>query len=1162
VTTAAFLASLRDRQISLSIEGDRLRCSAPKGALTRELQSEIAQRKADILSCLRAGAAMPRRQAPPIRPVPRTRPLPLSFGQQRLWFLHQMDPASAAYNLQLSMPLPAVDVVLLERVLSEIVRRHETLRTTFDVADGQPVQIVHPTAPVRVAVFDLSPLAPDQRQAEAQRIKWETYTRPFDLIEGPVIRFVLLQLPEGRAELLIAQHHIVTDGWSVALLAEEFRAIAQAYVQGQPSPLPELPVQYADYASWQRAWLAGDVLEEHLAYWRRRLEGLTALEMPIDRPRPAVQSFAGALQAFVLSEPTSQALRKLSRDQNVTLYMTLLTAFQALLARYSGQTDIVVGTSNGNRRQIELEHLIGFFVNTQVIRTDFSGDPTFFDALRRVAGAALEAYDHEDVPFEKLVEDLQPRRDLSRSPLFDVLFIMQNTPLEVFVRQHGSARALPAGAIHAADLPVRKSPAKFDLTLSMGEAGDRIYASLEYSTDLFDDETITQLLGHFEILLEAVALGPERRLSSIPLLTAADRELVNRANATSEPLDDVCLHDLIAARLRITPDAVAVTSDLETLTYRTLDALGNRIARTLVDAGVGPGMRVAVCLDRTPRMVAALLGVLKAGAAYVPLDPEYPRERLAYMLEDSAAVAILTTKDVAPLLPASRTLAIDIEDGIQENADPFRAPASPSSPAYVIYTSGSTGRPKGVVVPHAAVVNFLSTMSRRPGMTDRDVMVAVTTLAFDIAGLELFLPLMAGGRVVIADRAETLDGARLSERLARDRATVMQATPATWRMLLDSGWRPTPALRMFCGGEAMPRALADALLAGGGELWNLYGPTETTIWSTAQRLEADGRPISIGSPVGNTTLYVLDGSGGQVATGIAGELHIGGAGVAHGYLNRPDLTAERFVPDPFGSRPGGRLYRTGDMVKRRRDGSLDYIGRTDHQIKLRGFRIELPEIEAVLAGMPSVAESIAMVHTGVSGDPALVAYVRPADGTTLDAGDLRAHLREMLPAYMVPAHIVPIDAWPRTPNGKIDRKALPKPAAEAGAQAAYVAPQNDAERKIAEIWRDLLKAERVGARDNFFDLGGHSLLIVTLQGRLAAVFDQPLRIVDLFRFPTVESLARHLTAESAPAAMLDGVQDRALRNREAARRRRVTREPIEMAGAARIVGADRPARAD
>ena len=624
MTTAAFLAALRDRQINLSVEGDRLRCTAPKGALTQELQAEIARRKAEILSCLGQGEARPRRQAPPIPRVSRDGTLPLSFGQQRLWFLHQMDPASAAYNLQLSIPLPAVDVALLERVLTEIVRRHETLRTTFDVVDGQPVQIVRPAAPVSVAVSDLSGLAPDQRQAEAQRIKWETYTRPFDLIEGPVIRFALLRLPEGRAELIIAQHHIVTDGWSIALLADELRVIAQAYVQGQPSPLAELPVQYADYASWQRAWLTGDVLAEHLAYWRGRLDGLAALELPLDRPRPPVQSFAGAVQSFVLSEQASHGLRRLSREQNVTLYMTLLTVFQALLARYAGQTDIVVGTSNGNRRQIELEQLIGFFVNTQVVRTDLSGDPTFLEALQRVASAALEAYDHEEVPFEKLVEELQPRRDLSRSPLFDVLFIMQNTPLEVFVRQHGSARALPPGPIHAADLPVRKSTAKFDLTLSMAEVGDRICGSLEYSTDLFDDETITRLLGHFDILLEAAAVEPGRRLSAVPLLTSADCELIERSNATAEPLPRASVHDLVDDRARIAPDAVAVESDLETLTYGALGALSNRIARTLVAAGVRPGMRVAVCVERTPRMVAALLGVLKAGAAYVPLDPEYP----------------------------------------------------------------------------------------------------------------------------------------------------------------------------------------------------------------------------------------------------------------------------------------------------------------------------------------------------------------------------------------------------------------------------------------------------------------------------------------------------------------------------------------------------------
>ena len=1161
MTTAGFLAELRSRHIKVSVEGDRLRCTGPKGALSAELQSELSRRKAEILSCLREGAGpQPRLQAPPIRPVPRDRPLPLSFGQQRLWFLHQMDPASAAYNLQLTIPLPGVDVPLLERVLTEVVRRHETLRTTFTVVDGEPVQVIGPPAAVMLPAFDLSALPPADRAAQSQRIKWDTFASPFDLTSGPLIRFALLHLPHGAAELLIAQHHIVTDGWSIALLYEELRAISQAFMRGEPSPLPDLPVQYADYACWQRDWLAGSVLEQQLGYWRRRLDGLPVLELPTDRPRPAMQTFKGALQSFALSADLSHALRRLTREKGVTLYMTLLSVFQALLARYSGQTDIVVGTSNGNRSQVETERMIGFFVNTQVIRTDVSGDPTFAELVGRVSGAALEAYEHQDLPFEKLVEELQPRRDLSRSPLFDVMFILQNTPLETFAREAAARGAAPAAAVRAQELPIQKGTAKFDLTLSLAEVGDRICGTLEYSTDLFDDATITRMLGHFEDLVTAVAADPDTRLSRIPLLTEADRMNLARWNATSEPFADVCVHDLVTAQALKTPSAVAVEGNEGSLTYTGLERLSNQIARHLISVGVTPGSRVAVCVERTPRMVAALLGVLKAGAAYVPLDPEYPRERLAYMLTDCDGAATITERAVGALLPdaGGPRVYLDDRDGpiAGHSPDTLNRSVHPGGVAYVIYTSGSTGRPKGVMVPHRAVVSFLTTMARRPGLSADDVLVSVTTLAFDIAALELFLPLTVGARVVMADRVDTLDGARLRDRLVRSNATVLQATPATWRLLLEAGWEGTPQIRMLCGGEAISRSLADALLERAPVLWNLYGPTETTIWSAAEPLEADDRPIAIGRPVGNTTMYVLDALGQPVPPGIAGELHIGGSGVAYGYLNRADLTADRFLPDPFSALPGARMYRTGDLAKARQDGRLEYLGRADFQVKLRGFRIELPEIEAVLSEVESIAEAVAVIRTDTPGEPRLVAYVRPANGVVPDLADVRAHLRERLPAYMVPSNIAIVDTWPRTPNGKVDRKALPA-VGDSGLQAAFVAPQTDAERKVAEIWRAVLRVDRVGANDNFFDLGGHSLLIVSLQGRLSDAFGQPVRVVDLFRFPTVQALARHLTPNGHGAGTLDGIQDRALRNREAARRRRTMREM----GRAFDAAADRGAHA-
>ena len=1141
LTTVAFLAELRARKINVSADGDRLRCTGPKGSLTPDLQSELLRRKADILSCLQERAAS-RRQPPPIRPVSRVGPFPLSFGQQRLWFLHQIDPTSAAYNLYLTIPLPAADVTIVERALSEIVRRHATLRTAFTVIDGSPVQVITPAEPVTVPVFDLSGLEAADRVRESQRIQWETFSEPFDLAEGQVIRFALLRHPDAAAELIVAQHHIATDGWSIALFCDELRVLGGAYAKGEEPSLPALSIQYVDYACWQREWLQGDVLADRLAYWRDRLDNLSVLDLPADRPRPAIQSFAGAAQSFVLSATLSNALRRLSHEHDVTLYMTLLAAFQALLARYAGQTDIAVGTSNGNRSQVEIEHLIGFFVNTQVVRTDLGGDPTFVDVLRRVSSAALDAYEHQDVPFEKLVEELQPKRDLSRSPLFDVMFILHNATAaalpHVLLQRGGSSEAIRAG-----ESAVRKAIAKFDLTLSMTEAGDRIGGSLEYSTALFDDDSVTRMLRCFEDLLQVVATDPTRRISSIPLLSGPDRAVLAQSNATTVAIPDACVHDLIAAQARRTPDAIAIASDEETLTYAALDALSNQIARRLIASGVRSGSRVAICVDRTPRMVAAVLAVLKSGAAYVPLDPEYPHDRLAYILADSGAVATLTERAVESLLPAGGgpRILIDSVDRTVDEAEPLPHRATPASVAYLIYTSGSTGRPKGVVVPHRAVVNFLSTMARRPGLAASDVLVAVTTLAFDIAGLELLLPLTVGARVVIADRADTLSGSRLTALLVRSNATVLQATPATWRLLVDAGWDGTPPIRMFCGGEALSRDLADTLLDRAEVLWNLYGPTETTIWSAAERVDASDRPVTIGHPIGNTALHVLDAAGSPVPPGFVGELYVGGAGVTYGYYNQPDLTAGHFVPDPFTTEPGARMYRTGDLAKRRADGRVEYLGRADHQIKLRGFRIELTEIEAVLGEVSGVADAIAVVR-GDGGEPRLVAYVRPVGGETVDMVRLLSHLRDQLPAYMVPADIVAVEAWPRTPNGKVDRKALPAPADTIGVHAGYAAPQSDAERRIAEIWRGVLKVDGVGASDNFFDLGGHSLLIVTLQAQLAAAFDRPVRVVDLFRFPTVQALASHLTRIDERSEMVEVNQGRASRNREAARRRRTMRD--------------------
>jgi amino acid adenylation domain-containing protein len=1165
MTVTDFLSDLRKRDVALWLEGDRLRCSAPRNVLTPELQAQLALFKAEILDSLRAARDRKQTGPPPLQPAPRTGKMPLSFGQQRLWFLHQMDPESTVYNIHDSVWLEKVDVPLLEQALTELVRRHETLRTTFGVVDGDPVQIIAPPAPVALRVVDLRSHDAASRQAEAQRLKAENARAPFDLSRGPLFRFVLLRLSDDTFELLVTQHHIVTDGWSIALLYSEMARIYEALKAGRPHGLPELRIQYADYAYWQRRWLMGDVLAPQLAYWKKQLGGLAVLEIPTDHPRPATQTLKGALQILALPRHLSDALVTLSRDEGVTLYMVLLAAFKIVLAKYSGQTDIVTGTSNGNRTRTELEQIIGFFVNTQVLRVDLSGDPTLSEVLQRVSAVALDAYANQDVPFEKLVEELQPKRDLSRSPLFDVMFILQNTKLETLNRSatHNAAKALAArehgggtsgfatrlmteGA--GARVLIETGISKFDLTLYLMETNEGIRGSLEYNTDLFEHETMTRMLDHYETVLQALVENPRQRLSELSILTRVERERFESWQGRAQPQGHETLPELVAAQVARTPDAVAVVGGAGSLTYADLDRRSNQIAHRLRALGVAPGERVGVSVERSAAMVAALLGVIKAGGAYVPLDPAFPRDRLAYMLEDAGARVIVADTASAAELPAhgAAVVALDVRAEWTGVSDaPVPATARPEDVAYVIYTSGSTGKPKGVAIPHRAIVNFLRSMAEEPGLTSSDVLVAVTTLSFDIAGLELFLPLIVGARIEVVSRDEAADGAALQARLSSSGGTVLQATPATWRLLLEAGWQGHPGLRMFCGGETLPRDLADKLLAGGGALWNLYGPTETTVWSTAEQVPPGSAPITIGRPIANTQAYVLDSAGQRVPVGVLGELYLGGAGLAQGYLGKPGLTAERFVPDSVGSTPGGRLYRTGDVARWLPDGRLECLGRVDHQVKVRGFRIELGEIEAALVAHPAIRSAVVTVHPDAAGEKRLVAYVIPDVDPPPVVSDLRHALKARLPDYMIPSVFQVLQAFPQTPNGKIDRKALPAPdGVRPHLESNYVVPRNAVEQTIAAVWQEVLGVQSVGVFDNFFDLGGHSLLLVKAHGRLHGQFERELSIIDMFRYPTVDALAKHVSeavdvsgAADASGAMT-GARERAEKLKRAATRSR------------------------
>ncbi|HEU4556995.1 MAG TPA: amino acid adenylation domain-containing protein, partial [Longimicrobium sp.] len=967
------------------------------------------------------------------------------------------------------------------------------------------VQVVAPFGGFTLPVEDLSGLGEADREAEVRRRAAAEAARVFDLSRGPLFLAALLRLGGEDHVLLLSMHHVVSDAWSLGIFIRELSTLYAVYRDGGASPLAELPVQYADYAVWQREQLAGEVLDRELAYWRERLAGAPwLLELPTDHPRPAVRTYRGATAPVELSPELLERLQAVGRSEGATLFMTLLGAFQVLLAKYGGNDDVVVGSPIAGRTRGEVEELIGIFLNTLVLRTDLSGDPAFREVLRRVREVTLGAYEHQEMPFEQLVAELQPERSLSHAPLFQAMFTLQNA-------RDGGGGGLPGLEIGGVDADI--GVARFDLALALAPAAGGLRGGLTYSTDLFERGTAERMVRHLERVLEQVAADADVRLSRLDLLGEAERALVlEEWNRTEAGLPaERCIHHLFEAQAERTPGAVAVVHRGERLTYAELNARANRLAHHLGARGVGPDARVGVCVERRVGMLVGLLGVLKAGGAYVPLDPAYPVERLRYMVENSAPVMLLTEPALEGLFEGSGVPVVDLSAPAPEwaglpESNPGRGDVGPGDLAYVIYTSGSTGLPKGVMVGHGGVVNLLASMRGNVAMDSGDRVLSVTTIAFDIAALELFLPLSCGASTVILDRSDAADPALLAAAISGHEATVLQATPATWRMLVEGGWEGKGGLRALCGGEALGTALAAEVRGRVGELWNVYGPTETTIWSSAERVgEASlrGRAhVPVGRPLGNTRIYLLDASGAPVPVGVAGELYIGGAGVARGYRNRPGHTAERFVPDPFGAVPGARLYRTGDLGRWLADGTIEFMGRNDAQVKVRGFRVELGEIEARLAGHAAVRQAVVVAREDVPGDTRLVAYIVGE----AEAEALRAHLRGSLPEYMVPGAFVSLDQFPLTPNGKVDRKALPAPEL-APAGETYVAPRTPAVEVLAEIWAEVLRLERVGAHESFFELGGHSLIAIRMISRVRAVFGVELPLRLLFEGPTVAELA-------------------------------------------------------
>jgi amino acid adenylation domain-containing protein len=1051
---------------------------------------------------------------------------PTSFAQRRLWFVHQLEPGSPSYNITTALKLSGqLDTGALEHSLDHVIARHEALRTTFRLVDGEPVQVIAPELRVQLPFADRTEVSADDRDTEIQRLIQTQARLPFDLQRGPLLRAQLVRLGPDEHVLILVVHHIVFDGWSAGVLSRELSECYRAFTTGNGPHLPELPVQYADFAVWQREWLTGEAFERQLAYWRTQLaKAPTSLDLPTDFQRPQLQTHRGSTEKLMLSPRLLERLTALSREEGATLFMTLLAGFQLLLSRYAGQKDIVVGSPIANRPRSELEHLVGFFVNSLALRTDLSGNPSFRELLRRVRKVALGAYAHQNLPFERLVEELNPERVGNRNPFFQVMFVLQNAPRSRLV--------LPGITIRS--LPRKTGTAKFDLTLHMHQLSRGLMANLEYNTDLFEAGTITRMLCHLERLLEEVTTSPDRPLSSIPLLSADEqRQVLYDWNQTARPFPtEHAVHQLFEHQATIRPDAIALEDGSDVVSYAELNRRANRLARYLQRQGVGPEVSVGVAVERSADLIVALLAVLKAGGAYVPLDSRHPAERLAIMLEDGRVSVLITMIGGLPDLPDR--IAVVRLDGDRdliaaESEDNLITRSWAEQLAYVMHTSGSTGGPKAIGVPHRAIVRLVLNTDYLQ-LTPEDRVAQVSNTSFDAATFEIWGALLNGGRLVLIHPDVVLSPREFAAEIRQRGITAMFLTTALFNLLAAADPRVFETVHsvLFGGEAADPRRVREVVTHGRPQrLLHVYGPTEVTTfatWFEVRDVPEASQTVPIGRPIANTIAYVLDGDLMPVSPGIPGELCLGGPGLARGYVGRPGLTADRFVPDAFGSGDGltgGRLYRTGDRVRLRPDGTLEFLGRFDEQIKLRGFRIEPAEIEAALAQHPAVGECAVVMRDDLPGGRGLVAYLAPlhsnGDADSLSNGVLRsvrAYLRSRLPQYMIPAAFVVLERLPLSPSGKIARRALPLPQMTSVDSTGFsTLPQTDTEKQLAGLWEALLGRAGIGLEDNFFDLGGHSLLAVRLFADIERTFGRKLPLSTLFQAPTLRELAQILSAD-------------------------------------------------
>jgi len=1053
-------------------------------------------------------------EAPPLVPVSRDQELPLSYAQQRLWFLDQLQPGSWFNNIPAAIRLRGrLNTDILERCFNQMIERHETLRTTFDDREGKPIQVIREPYAYKPEIIDLSAYPENEREQIIGKLAQQDAREPFDLKNGPLFRSKLLRVNDEEYILLFSMHHIISDGWSMGIFVSEIAALYSALLEEREANLPELKIQYADYAYWQQNWLKDQALEKEMEYWRQHI-GMNppTLQLPLDFPRPAVQTFNGKTLSIDIPPEIVSKLKELSRQESVTLFMTMLAAFQTLLFRYSGQDEILVGSPIANRTRQELEHIIGFFVNNIVIKSDFTERPDFTELLRQIREHTLGAYAHQDVPFEKIVDELQKERDLSRSPIFQVMFVMQNLPESRF--------DLPGLTMEG--MEEEAGSAKFDLSLVAMESGDRMRLDFEFNTDLFKDSTIRRMQRHFINLLDSITQDPEQRVDLISYLSESElNTLLFEWNKTAAPFDsELCVREKFEQWAQKQPGRTAVEHNDKVLSYKELNDKANQLAHYLRKTGISADDLVGICLERSLEMVIGIMGALKAGAAFVPLDPAYPDERLSFMIQDSGLKALLTQEALKPRVEAfgAPTICLDSEwEQIAQN--PSDSPpqiTAPENLAYVIYTSGSTGKPKGTMLAHRGLLNLANEQRKAFNITPESRILQFSSLSFDASVWETVMALLNGAALILVDREILASGDHLVQKIKEKRITTVTLPPSVLAVFPQE---ELPDLKtVITAGEKCSADLVKRW-GKGRQFVNAYGPTETTVCASMYQTdpEEDSDP-PIGRPIGNFELYVLDENLLPVPAGVPGELCVGGVGLARGYLNRPDLTAEKFIPDPFSGRPGSRLYRTGDLVRYSEDGNIRFLGRIDQQVKVRGFRIEPGEIEAALREIAQIKDVVVLAREDIPGEKRLVAYL-VCDEPRPSVAELRERLGTELPDYMIPSAFMFLDAMPLTPNGKIDRKALPKPELDRSAfQTEYIAPRNENEEKLAQIVAELLHIEKVGIHDNFFELGGHSLLATQFMSRLRTTFQTELPLLTLFEKPTVAQLAEEIEkAKTQPA---------------------------------------------